>query len=78
MHSSNIDSWLGKSIQVNVKKSKNDNECNLSLWLFHKVKVSSNEPKLMSRHQLFCNSCYIRLCGATLMACESWKVVLSE
>jgi hypothetical protein len=76
MHSSNTDSWLGKSIQVNVKKIKNDNECDLSMWLFHGVKVSSNEP--MSRHQFFCNSCYIGLCGATLMACESWKVVLSE
>jgi hypothetical protein len=78
MHSSNIDSWLGKYIQVNVKKSKNDNECDLFLWLFHGVKVSSNEPKLMSQNQLFCNSCYICLCGAFLMACESWKVVLSE
>jgi hypothetical protein len=38
--------------------------------------MSSNEPKLMSKQQLFCNSCYICLCGATLMACELWKVVL--
>jgi hypothetical protein len=25
-----------------------------------------------------CNFCYICLCGATLMACESWKVVFIE
>ncbi len=29
---------------------------------------------LMSKHQLFCNSYYICLCGATLVACELWKV----
>jgi hypothetical protein len=39
------------------------------------VRMRSNKPKLMSKRQLFCNSCYICLCGATLMACESWKVV---
>jgi len=27
---------------------------------------------------LFCNSCYICLCGATLVAGESWKVVFIE
>jgi len=36
-----------------------------------KVWMSSNEPKLMSKGQLFYNSYYICLCGATLMACES-------
>jgi hypothetical protein len=40
--------------------------------------MSSNEPKLMSKCQFFCNSCCICLCGATLMACVSWKVVLIE
>jgi hypothetical protein len=40
--------------------------------------MSSNELKLMSKHQFFYNSCYICLCGGTLMACESWKVVLIE
>ncbi len=29
----------------------------------------------MSKQQLFNNSSYICLCGATLMACELWKVV---
>ncbi len=40
--------------------------------------MSSNKPKLMSKRQLFCNSCYICLCGVTWMACESWKVVVIE
>jgi hypothetical protein len=40
--------------------------------------MSSNEPKLMSKCQLFYNSCYICLYGAILMAWESWKVVLIE
>jgi hypothetical protein len=30
----------------------------------------------MSKHQLFYNFYYICQCGAILMACESWKVVL--
>jgi hypothetical protein len=38
--------------------------------------MNSNEPKLMLKRQLFCNSCYICLCGATLRACESWKLCL--
>jgi hypothetical protein len=42
------------------------------------VRMSSNEPKLMSKHQFFCNFCYICLCDATLMACESWKIVIIE
>ncbi len=42
------------------------------IWMW----MSSNEPKLMSKCQLFYNSYYICLCGAILMACESWKVVL--
>jgi hypothetical protein len=45
-----------------------------SFW----VGMNSNELKLMSKHQLFCNFCYICLCGATLMACESWKVMVVE
>jgi hypothetical protein len=36
------------------------------------------EHTLMSTRQFFCNSCYMCLCGATLMACESWKVVFIE
>ncbi len=42
------------------------------------MQMSSNESKLMSKTQFFCNSCYICLCGATLMACESWKVMFIE
>jgi hypothetical protein len=34
------------------------------------VQMNSNVPKLMSKCQLFCNSCYICLYDATLMACE--------
>jgi hypothetical protein len=40
--------------------------------------MSSDELKLMSKYQLFYNSCYICLYGATLMACESWKITLIE
>jgi hypothetical protein len=40
--------------------------------------MSSNEQKMMSKHELFWNSYYIYLCDATLMACESWEVVLIE
>jgi hypothetical protein len=53
-------------------------------WIWKKnltyfgVRMSSNKAKLMLKHQLFCNSCYICLCGAILIACESWKVVLIE
>ncbi len=43
-----------------------------------RVWMSSKKPKLMSKRQLFYNSYYICLCGATSMACESWKVVLIE
>jgi hypothetical protein len=45
-----------------------------SFW----VQMSSNEPKLLSKCQFFCNSCYICLCVAILMACESWKVGFIE
>jgi hypothetical protein len=45
---------------------------NKTMWM------SSNELKLMSKGQLFSNSCYICLRDATLIACESWKVVLIE
>jgi hypothetical protein len=40
------------------------------------VRMSSNEPKLMLKCQPFCNSYYIYLYDTTLMACESWKVML--
>jgi len=43
-----------------------------------RVRINSNKPKLMSKCQLFYNFYYICLCSATLMACESWKVVLIE
>jgi hypothetical protein len=47
---------------------------NCIIWVW----VTSNKPKLMSKCQLFYNSCYICLCVAILMACESWKVVFIE
>ncbi len=40
------------------------------------VQMSSNKPKLMSKHQLLCNSCYIYLYGVTLMACDYGKFYL--
>jgi len=46
--------------------------------LVTKVWMSSNEPKLMSKRKFFYNSCYICLCGAILMACELWKIMLIE
>ncbi len=51
---------------------------NFCATLFFQVRMSSNEPKLMSKCQLFYNSYYICLCDAILMACESWKVVLID
>ncbi len=44
------------------------------LW----VQISTNKPKSLSTRQLFYNSYYISLCDATLMACKSWKVVLTH
>jgi hypothetical protein len=34
------------------------------------------QAKIDVKSQKNYNSCYICLCGAILMACESWKVVL--
>ncbi len=31
------------------------------------------QAKIDVKSQIFYNSCYICLCGAILMACESWK-----
>jgi hypothetical protein len=45
------------------------------------IHVGANEfkqAKINVKTSFFCNSCYICLCGAALMACESWKVVLIE
>ncbi len=42
------------------------------------VQMNSNEPKSMSKGQLFYNSYHICLCGATLVAWELGKVVLIE
>ncbi len=45
------------------------------------AKFCANELKWVKidvKKLIFCNSCYICLCGAILMACESWKVVFIE
>ncbi len=44
------------------------------IWVW----MSSNEPKLMSKRQLFYNSYYICLYSVIVMEWESWKVVLTE
>jgi len=36
------------------------------------------QAKIYVKNQLLYNFCYTCLCGATLMACDSWKVVLIE
>jgi hypothetical protein len=53
-------------------------KCSYNEQKFCVVQMRSNEPNLMLKHQFFKNSYYIYLCGATLMACESWKVVFIE
>ncbi len=59
---------LSKKINIYDYMTKN------SYWVW----MSSNKPKLMSKLQFFYNSCYFCLCGATLMACELWKIVFIE
>ncbi len=54
-----------KNAKGSIKKEKNQG-------------VDEFKPKLMSKSQLFYNSCYICLYGAILMEWESWKVVLIE
>ncbi len=41
-------------------------------WCYDKILVH------LKKFVPFYNSCYICLCGATLMTCESWKVVFIE
>jgi hypothetical protein len=40
------------------------------------VQMSSNEPKLMSKYELFCNFCYICLRGANLWHVNHGKLCL--
>jgi hypothetical protein len=42
------------------------------------LQIGANELKQVKinvKYQKNCNFCYICLCGVTLMACESWKVI---
>jgi hypothetical protein len=63
--------WVGKNVPIVFVWLKPNYK---SMWGVDEFKQTKIDVKML----FFYNFCYICLCNAILMACDSWKVLLTK